>query len=415
MVGKFYLVLPRGHVHGHQAVVHLLNRGGLTVDRGTEPVVIGHAEKHQLVRVIGGLCGKAGVRRSKCCHTGGTAGGTVGSVGILAAVVQLLVGQGFQQAAKGGDLVVVQQNRAAQNLGAFFLAYPFQLVRCHVAVVGKAHRHPVFVLVEGVGVGLAGALPAGQILAGPLGLLVFGDQRVPHAQQAAQGVVLGVGLGVHVPLDADLGVKRHDARRNRRVEELQAAPVEPQPQIVVRTVGINAVKRIVRQRGGDVLDGIIGFGNQIAVHVPLGVLRQRQMQTAVQQAESQHGGGQNRAPPPLTAAKMPQQRKNHDTQHRHAEDSPEPRGLVQHAKDRVAVVVLARHNGKHHRRQRQEDRQPQRPRQTLLGQRRAGEQIARCTAQNQNRHIVPPRVVARVERIERAVQHRHKRTGNADL
>ena len=59
MVGKFYLILPRGHVHGHQAVVHLLDRGGLTVDRGTEPVVIGHAEKHQLVRVIGGLCGKA--------------------------------------------------------------------------------------------------------------------------------------------------------------------------------------------------------------------------------------------------------------------------------------------------------------------------------------------------------------------
>ena len=50
-----------------------------------------------------------------------------------------------------------------------------------------------------------------------------------------------------------------------------------------------------------------------------------------------------------------------------------------------------------------------------LRQRRAGEQIARCTAQNQNRHIVPPRVVARVERIERAVQHRHKRTGDADL
>ena len=183
----------------------------------------------------------------------------------------------------------------------------------------------------------------------------------------------------------------------------------------MRTVGVNAVKRIVRQRGGDVLDGIIGFGNQIAVHVPLGVLRQRQMQAAVQQAESQHGGGQNRAPPPLTAAKMPQQRKNHDTQHRHAEDSPEPRGLVQHAKDRVAVVVLARHNGEHHRRQRQEGRQPQRPWQTLLGQRRAGEQIARCTAQNQDRHIVPPRVVARVERIERAVQHRHKRTGDADL
>ena len=109
MVGKFYLVLPRGHVHGHQAVVYLLDRGGLTVDRGTEPVVIGHAEKHQLVRVIGGLCGKAGVRRGKRCYTGGTAGGTVGGVGILAAVGQLLVGQGFQQTAKGGDLVVVQQ------------------------------------------------------------------------------------------------------------------------------------------------------------------------------------------------------------------------------------------------------------------------------------------------------------------
>ena len=61
---------------------------------------------------------------------------------------QLLVGQGFQQTAKGGDLVVVQQNRAAQNLGAFFLAYPLQLVRCHVAVVGKAHGHIVRVAVH---------------------------------------------------------------------------------------------------------------------------------------------------------------------------------------------------------------------------------------------------------------------------
>ena len=77
---------------------------------------------------------------------------------------------------------------------------------------------------------------------------------------------------------------------------------------------------------------------------------------------------------------MPEQPKKDDAQHRHAEQCPEPGRLLQHAKAEVSVTVLVGQHGKDRRRQRDEARQPEGAGQLALRQRRAGEQIARCTA-----------------------------------
>ena len=147
---------------------------------------------------------------------------------------------------------------------------------------------------------------------------------------------------------------------------MQTTPIEPQPQIVVRPIGIDAIKRIVRQGGGNLIHRIIRFCDQIAIGVPLGVLGQREVQRTVQQAEPQRRRHQNTAPAALLAAKMPQQRKNHDARHRHAEDGPEPRRLIQHAVDRIAVVILVGQDGEYRRRQRDKGRQRERPGQVPL-------------------------------------------------
>ena len=183
----------------------------------------------------------------------------------------------------------------------------------------------------------------------------------------------------------------------------------------MRAVGIDPVEGIVRQGGLDRIGGVVCLGNKVAVHIPLGVFRQGEMQRAVHKAEAQHTGQQDPAPLPLAAAEMPEQPKKDDAQHRHAEQRPEPGRLLQHAKAEAAVTVLVGQHGKDRRRQRDEGRQPKGARQAALSQCRAGEQAAGGAAQHKDRHIVPSRVKAGIKGVERAVQHRHKGTDHADL
>ena len=65
-------------------------------------------------------------------------------------------------------------------------------------------------------------------------------QQVSDAEQAAQGVVGELGLTAHIPLDPQCRVEAEDAGSGGAAEILQAALVQPQAQIVVGLVGVNA-------------------------------------------------------------------------------------------------------------------------------------------------------------------------------
>ena len=326
---------------------------------------------------------------------------------------QLVVGQGLQRLGVGLDLCVVQQHGAHQDLGAFAVGHGFQLLGGDVVVVGKAHRNVVFVLVNVILGGFAPQRPALELFLLPAFVLVLGHQRVAHTQQAAQGVVFGLRLGVDVPLDPDIGIKLHNRGGDGRVEKLQAGAVEPQPQIVVRAVGVQPVKVVIGQSLLHFLHRIVGLRDQVTVVLPLGVLAQRKMHRAVHKAEPQNPRQQDTAPAALVAGKMPQKSKQNNTQQRHAPDAPEAGGFVGDAKDKIAVLVLVGHQRKGGGAERDQQNQPPRRGYFFFCQMRARERICRCSAQNQNGHIVPAGIIAGIQGVERAVQHRHKGADNA--
>ena len=191
--------------------------------------------------------------------------------------------------------------------------------------------------------------------------------------------------------------------------------MEPQPQIVVRTVGIQPVKAVIGQSLLNFLHRIVGLRDQVAVVLPLGVLAQRKMHRAVHKAEAQNPRQQDAAPAALVAGKMPQKSKQNNAQQRHAPDAPEAGGFLGNTKDKIAVLVLVGHQRKGGGAERDQQNQPPRREYLFFRQMRARERICRCSAQNQNGHIVPAGIIAGIQGVERAVQHRHKGADNARL
>ena len=191
--------------------------------------------------------------------------------------------------------------------------------------------------------------------------------------------------------------------------------VEPQPQVIVRAVGVQAVKRVVRQRGGDIVHRVKGLGDEVAVGIPLGVFGQRKVHRAVYKGERQHGGQQAARPVRPGAPKPPQPPKQQHAQHADAENAPKARLEIDDAEAEVAIVVGIGHQRERRRAERDERHRPPGMGNFTLGQVGAGEQGRRGPAQHQHRHIVPPRIVAGVERVERAVEYRHERAHHAQF
>ena len=71
--------------------------------------------------------------------------------------------------------------------------------------------------------------------------LLRGGNEVLHAQQTAQGVVCDLRLAAHVPLDPQPRVKAEDAGSRRAAEVLQAALIQPHPDVIVNLVGVDAI------------------------------------------------------------------------------------------------------------------------------------------------------------------------------
>ena len=407
--------MSRRDAQGHQAVIDLFQPGRRAVDGGRKAVIIWYAEKHQPVGIIICLGGKAGAGGRKALHRAGAADSAILGVGVLGEVGQPVARDRLQQIAVGCDLVLIQQHGPQQGLGAVLFVQRIQLLLRDVILPGKAHRHPVFIFVDLVGGRAAYQRPTVQFFRLPVGFLILSDHRIAHAQQAAQGVVFDFRLGVDIPLDADLGVKLHNTGGHGGVEKLQAAFIKPQAQIVVRAVGVDAVEGVVRQGRAHFLDRVVGLRDKVAVGIPLGVLGQREMHAAVNKAEREHRRQQHGRPALAVAEKVPQHAKKQQSQHRNAKDGPEAGRLVGNAEGGHAVIVGVGHQAERRRRERDGQRQPPGARQLPPGQVGPRQQRRRSPAQHEHRHVIPPRVIAGIEGIKQAVEHRHKRADDAHL
>ena len=115
-------------------------------------------------------------------------------------------------------------------------------------------------------------------------------QQVFDAEQAAQGVVGELGLAAHIPLDPQCRVEAEDAGSGGAAEILQAALVQPQAQIVVGLVGVNAPVALGQMPlQGQRVDVLL---HKVTVGVPLAELANADVDDAEQAAERQHTGQQ---------------------------------------------------------------------------------------------------------------------------
>ena len=355
---------------------------------------------------------EAGVGHLEGAAGRGAAVGAVRDVGVVPQVVQLCVGQLFEVLAVGFGVLFAEHQRPHQEIRAgIFNGRLVGLLR-NIVVVGKAHGNVVLVLVEHEAV--FGVVVAPSVVrSGEEIFLLFGrGDEVFHAQQTPQGVVGDVRLTADIPLDAQCRVEAEDAGRGRAAEILQAALVEPEAEVVVGLVGIHAPVAL-----GQVILELDGRGvllHKVAVGVPLAELADADVYHAEHAGKGQHHcrhpTGKGPAPPPA-AAEQAVQDKTADAE---AQDGDILAGILQHTqRPFFSITVLHRHQGKRQRRDHQPADAPDRGVQLVGRDVGAFQRTGRHGAEDEHRHVVPPGVVAGIEGVEGAVEHRHQRKDGA--
>ena len=205
-------------------------------------------------------------------------------------------------------------------------------------------------------------------------------------------------------------------RRNGGVEAVDAGPVEPDAHIVVALVGVQAVEFLLRQHGAQFIHRPPGHGHIAAVVVPLAVFGDRDVHAAVQQHKAGHRGQQHaREAARRAAAQAQQPPKQRAAEHADRKQRPEAQLVVDHAEAERALVIRRRYERKRRRGQRDAQHQAQGAADLGTAQAFALQRPAGGRAQHEQRHIVPAGIVARIERIEQAVERRDERAERADL
>ena len=239
--------------------------------------------------------------------------------------------------------------------------------------------------------------------------LFRGGNEVLHAQKAAQGVVCDLRLAAHVPLDPQPRVKAEDAGSRRAAEVLQAALIQPHPDVVVDLVGVDAVvalRQVVFQ-----LQGVGILFHKVAVGVPLAELANADVHHAEHAGKHQHRRrhalGKAAVLPPYAAEVAVQ----HKPQQTKAQHDKELFRVLQHAEGPCpGGIVPHGHHRKHQRSQHDPANAPGGGVQINI---RVLQRVHGHGGKDKGGHIVPACVVAGVERVEGTVQHRHQRAHGA--
>ena len=401
--------LPGGAEDGHQTLIHPQDVGLAAVDRGSEAVVVGDGEEHEVRGVQRDLGVEAGVRHLEDAARRGAAVGAVLHVAVISQVVQLGGGQLGQVLAVGGCVLLREDQRPHQQVRAGDGDRGLIGVLGEVVVVGEAHGHIVVVFVEGEAVQRVVVAPAVVCHGEEIALVGGCGDEVLHAQQPPQRVIFQLRLAADIPLDAQRRIEAEDAGSRRAAEVLQAALVQPEAEVVVGLEGVDAPVAF-----GEVFlegEGVGVFLHQIAVGVPLAELADADVGDAEQAAESQHRRqhplGQALILPPAPGDEAVDQQPRQTE----AENGGILAGVLQNTqRPFLRGGVLHRHQREGQRR----DHQPADP----LGravQLHGGvfQRVDGHGREDQHRHIEPPGVVAGIEGVERTVQHRHQRKDGA--
>ncbi len=294
--------------------------------------------------------------------------------------------------------------RAVRPVACFvFVCFVRLLLQQNIAVIRKAHGHIVGIAVIGERVVLMVVdIAVGAVLRGKGLRPAVRHHDIFHAQKPPQGIDPRLGLGGYVPLYAHARIKIHNGGGYNAVKALQHGFFHPQAQIVVAAVGVEPVKMIVWQIGLLCRDGALGavFG----VPLPLRKLAQRDMHYRIKHRKAQNAREQHTRkilflPDAQRAAKQ------QEAQNRRKIGEPELRLALHNADAPYALFPLG-HQSEHRKQHRNHRNGPQPVCQinALILQSAHG-----GGAHHQNRHIVPARVVAGIQRVERGIQHRHQR------
>ena len=155
--------------------------------------------------------------------------------------------------------------------------------------------------------------------------------------------------------------------------------------------------------------------HKVAVRVPLAELADTDVHHAEQASKGQHHrrhpAGKGPASPPAAADEVVE----HQSPQTKAQNDEILSGILQNAQRPLfGAAVLHRHHGKRQRRQHQPADAPRRSVQLVGGDVGAFQPTGRHGAEDKHRHIVPAGVVAGIEGIEGAVEHRHQRKDGTD-
>ena len=153
VVGEHDLAVARRGGNRHQAVVHFLHLRRHTVHGCGKTIVIGHAEQYQIFGFQIRLRGKAGARCGKACHSIFPPGRTVLHIILIADVIFLIIRQVLHHLAVPFHLFIGQQQGFHQYIARVGIAHRFKVLFRNIGIIGKAHRHPVLVLVNQVACG----------------------------------------------------------------------------------------------------------------------------------------------------------------------------------------------------------------------------------------------------------------------
>ena len=142
--------------------------------------------------------------------------------------------------------------------------------------------------------------------------------------------------------------------------------------------------------------------------VPLAVFGDGKVYLPIHKAEPQyHGQHRRREPCRQLPAVMQQQPEQPHAQHADQQNAPVAQRFLHHANG-GGVVFFIGHPRKGNAAQGTQRHKAQRA--AVLGFAQVGflQRHSRGGAEHQNRHIIPARIIAGIEGIEHAVQHRHK-------
>ena len=235
-------------------------------------------------------------------------------------------------------------------------------------------------------------------------------QQVSDAEQTAQSIVGEFGLTAHIPLDPQCRVETEDAGSGGAAEILQAALVQPQAQIVVGLVGVNApvpLGQILLQ--GQRVDILL---HKVTVGVPLAELANADVDDAEQAAERQHTGQQAAGKDPALLPAPADAMVGGQTAQTKGKHCTVLARILQHAQaPLLGGGILHGHQCKGQRGDHHKGNAP-----GGAGEVEAGvlPRAHRHGRKDEHRHIEPPGIVAGIEGIERAVQDGHQRKYHAD-